>query len=111
MVGEPFNIGLSSANLTKKQLAFFDENGYVVVNKFFTQKAINEMVRVVKPGGYVEPHSDSLTTNPSYAINISLNNPNECNHCRSWVCRFGHRGLPCRGRKFRLLCRFRSSQD
>ena len=33
---------------------------------------------LLKPGGYVEPHSDSLTTNPSYAINISLNNPNEC---------------------------------
>lgn len=29
--------------LTKKHLAFFDENGYVVVNKIFTQKAINEM--------------------------------------------------------------------
>ena len=33
---------------------------------------------LLKPGGYVEPHSDSQTTNPSYAINISLNNPNEC---------------------------------
>ena len=33
---------------------------------------------LLKPGGYVQPHSDSLTTNPSYAINISLNNPNGC---------------------------------
>ena len=33
---------------------------------------------LLKPGGYVEPHSDSLTTNPSWQYNISLNNPNEC---------------------------------
>jgi len=33
---------------------------------------------LLKPGGYVEPHSDSQTTNPSFAINISLNNPDGC---------------------------------
>jgi hypothetical protein len=33
---------------------------------------------LLKPGGYVEPHSDSQTTNPSFAVNISLNNPNGC---------------------------------
>jgi len=32
---------------------------------------------LVKSGGYIEPHSDGLI-NPSYAVNISLNNPNEC---------------------------------
>lgn len=33
---------------------------------------------LVKPGGYIEPHSDSPDYNPNYAINISLNNPKDC---------------------------------
>ncbi len=33
---------------------------------------------LLEPNGFVEPHSDSQTTNPSFAINISLNNPDGC---------------------------------
>ena len=33
---------------------------------------------LVEPGGYIAPHSDNVNNTPGAAVNISLNNPNNC---------------------------------
>ena len=47
-------------------------------NVFPMDKYARLRFMLVKPGGYIQPHTDNNIMNPSYAINISLNNPNEC---------------------------------
>ena len=47
-------------------------------NVFPMEKYDRLRFMLVKSGGYIEPHTDNKVKNPSYAINISLNNPDEC---------------------------------
>jgi hypothetical protein len=47
-------------------------------NVFPMEKYYRLRFMLVKSGGYIQPHSDNPGINPSYAINISLNNPDEC---------------------------------